>query len=101
MSGEHLMTDEYALGALGVHLYEYGINGVNMNDPGNDADSVVDRWLASHDAEVRAAAKAEQREADAAITDGPHPANSGLDSFTLAHIGFAIRAAGTETGETS
>ena len=53
------------------------------------------RWL---DAE-RAAAKAEQRESDAVITDGPHPANSGLDSFTLAHIGFTIRTAGTETGE--
>ena len=50
------------------------------------------RWL---DAE-RAAARAGQRESDAVITDGPHPANSGLDSFTLAHIGFTIRAAGTE-----
>ena len=56
------------------------------------------RWLAYHVAEVRAATKAEQRESDAVITDGPHPANSGLDSFTLAHIGFTIRAAGKETG---
>ena len=62
-----------------------------------ESEAAARRWLARE----RAAAKVEQREADAVITDGPHPANSGLDSFTLAHIGFAIRAAGTETGETS
>ena len=52
-------------------------------------------------AHAQAAARAEQRESDAVITDGPHPANSGLDSFTLAHIGFTIRAADSETGESA
>jgi len=89
------LREEYTINAATIR--EFFAYGCGPRHTWADSEERFDRWLARE----RAAAKFEQREADAVITDGPHPANSGLDSFTLAHIGFAIRAAGTETGETS
>lgn len=55
---EYMLSNEEALGGLCAYLGEYGIRGVNMNEPGNDAESVVGRWLEG----VVADAKAEYEE---------------------------------------
>ena len=51
---EYTPSDNDILGSAGDHLYEYGMPDVNMNEPGNSPDELVDRWLAQHDAAVRA-----------------------------------------------
>lgn len=50
-----------------------------------------DRWLTALKADVRKDALVEARR----IVDGPHPANSGLDSFTLAWVSAALGDAPT------
>lgn len=77
MSG-YVLTTEEVLGMLGSYLHEYGAE-CDMNLPGNSPDEIVDRWLATHDAEVTAKAlKARQpsenaREAAEAEADRRFP----------------------------